>query len=58
MLEFSRNSRSGLGYGKGLGFIDNIGPTNISGDLPDKKSQPDLRPFGVRVPVMGSTLVP
>ena len=38
--------------------IDGARPANMSGDLPDKKSQLDLRSFGVRVPAMGRTIMP
>jgi hypothetical protein len=34
------------------------GPANMSGDLPGKKSQLDLRPFGVGVPAVGRTVMP
>jgi len=37
-----------------LGIVDGAGPTNMIGDLPGKKSQLDLKPFGVGVPVVGS----
>ena len=39
------------------GSIDGAGPANMSRDLPYKKSQLDLKPFGVGVPTMGSTVV-
>jgi len=41
-----------------FGTVDGAGPTNMSGDFPDKKSQLDLRPFGVGVPAVGRTVVP
>jgi len=34
--------------------VHGVGPANMSGNLPDKKSQLDLRPFGVGVLVVGS----
>jgi len=33
-------------------------PTNMSSDIPGKKSQLDFRPFGVGVPIVGSKVVP
>lgn len=44
--------------GQGGGPIDGARPTNMSGDLPGKKYQLDLRLFGVRVPTMGCTVIP
>lgn len=38
--------------------VDGVGPTNMSGNLPGKKSQLDLRPFGVGVPIVGRTVSP
>ena len=38
--------------------VDGAGPTNMSGDLPGKKSQLDLRPFGVGVPAVGRKVIP
>jgi len=38
--------------------IDNVGPANMSGDLPDKKSQLDLKPFGVGVLEVGHMVLP
>ena len=43
---------------QGLDSIDGVGPTNMSGDLPGKKSQLDLRLFGVGVPTLGRTVMP
>ena len=36
--------------------FDGDGPANMSGDLPDKKSQLGLRPFGVGVLEVGRTV--
>jgi len=38
--------------------VDDVGPANMSWDLPVKKSKLDLRPFGVGVLAMGSTVSP
>ena len=38
--------------------VDGVVPANMSGDLPGKKSQLDLRPFGVVVPTLGRTVMP
>ena len=38
--------------------MDDVGPANMSRDLPYKKSQLDLRPFGVGVRVVGSKDLP
>ena len=35
--------------------VDSAGPANMSRDLLGKKSQLDLRPFGVGFPVVGRT---
>ena len=40
------------------GGVDGVGPSNMSGDLPGKKSQLDLRSFSVGVPVVGCTVMP
>jgi len=37
--------------------FDGSRPANMSGDLPSKKSQLDLRPFGVGVPTMTHTVM-
>ena len=37
--------------------VDSVGPTNVLGDLPGKKSQLDLKLFGVGVPAMDCTLI-
>jgi len=37
--------------------VDGVGPTNMSMDLPSKKSQLDLRLFGVGVPIVGHTIM-
>lgn len=39
-------------------FFNGARLTNMSGNLPDKKSQLDLRSFQVGGPVVGSTVVP
>jgi len=38
--------------------VDDARPTNMLGDLPSKKSQLDLRPFGVGTSIVGSNAVP
>ena len=38
--------------------VDSVGPANMSRVLPSKKSQLDLRPFGVGVPIVGSKAMP
>ena len=38
--------------------VDGAGPTNMSEDLPSKKSQLDLRLFGVGVPAVGCMVSP
>ena len=38
--------------------VDGARPANMSGDLPSKKSQLDLRSFGVGVPAMGCMVSP
>jgi len=38
--------------------VDGARPTNMLGDLPDKKSQLDLKPFGVGVLAVSSTVSP
>ena len=38
--------------------VDGARPANMSGDLLGKKSQLDLRPFGVGVPAVGHTVMP
>ena len=38
--------------------VDGVGPANMSGDLPSKKSQLDVRSFGVGVPVVGRIVMP
>jgi len=38
--------------------VDGAGPANMSRDLPDKKSQLDLRPFGVGVLAVGHMVMP
>lgn len=38
--------------------VDGAGPANMSGDLPGKKSQLELRPFGVAVLAVGRTVFP
>ena len=38
--------------------VDIVGPANMSGDLLGKKSQLELRPFGVGVPTMGHMVMP
>jgi len=38
--------------------VDGVGPTNISGDIPGKKSELDLRPFGVGVPAADHMVMP
>jgi len=38
--------------------VEGAGPTNMLVDLPSKKSQLDLRPFGVGVPAVGHTVMP
>ena len=39
-------------------YVDNVGTANMLGDIPDKKSQLDLKPFGEGVPVMSHTFSP
>lgn len=38
--------------------IDGVGPTNMSGDLPSKNSQLELKLFGLGVPPVGSKFMP
>ena len=38
--------------------VDGARPTNMTGDLLGKKSQLDLRPFGVGVPTVGRMVMP
>jgi len=38
--------------------VDSAGPANMLGDLLGKKSQLDLKLFGVGVPTVGSTVFP
>ena len=38
--------------------VNGAGPTNMSGDIPGKKSQLDLRLFGVGVPTVGHMVSP
>ena len=38
--------------------VDGVVPANMSGDLPGKKSQLDLRLFGVGVQVVGRMVTP
>jgi len=38
--------------------FDGVGPTNMSGGLPGKKFELDLRPFGVGVPAVGCMVFP
>ena len=38
--------------------VDGVRPTNMPGDLPGKKSQLDLKLFGVGVPAVGHTVSP
>lgn len=40
------------------GSFDGAGPTNMSGDLPGKNSQLDLRLFGVGALVVGCMVMP
>lgn len=40
------------------GSVDGVGPANMSGDLPSKKSQLDDRLFGVGVPAIASIVKP
>jgi len=39
-------------------YVDGVGPANMSGDLPGKNSQLDLRPFGVGVLAVGHMVMP
>ena len=38
--------------------VDGAGPTNMSRDLPGKKSQVDLRPFAIGVLAVGRMVMP
>ncbi len=38
--------------------VDGAGPANMLGDLAGKKSQLDLKPFGVGVPAVGRKVMP
>jgi len=50
--------RENIIVNKKKGTIVGAGPANMSGNLPGKKSQLDLRPFGVGVPALSRTVLP